>query len=130
MIDASVVLAGLFGEEATIDQLSEAVEQSDLIAPPIWRLETLQAVLKRERRQLITRQTADRYLHQLGRLGVRIHSLRRRSLIEEADFARPHQLSVYDATYVRLALQMQCGMMTHDGNIRAAAFRLNIPLIE
>jgi predicted nucleic acid-binding protein len=46
-----------------------------------------------------------------------------------AHFAVTHDLTTYDAAYVQLALHYRATLATLDRAMRAAAVRLNIPLL-
>ena len=51
------------------------------------------------------------------------------TLVGLFDAAAPHQLSAYDAEYLRLAVCLGCPLITHDRNLRLAAEREGVELL-
>jgi predicted nucleic acid-binding protein len=53
-----------------------------------------------------------------------------RSLTGLAAVARPHQLTAYDAAYLDLAVSLALPLFTRDQNLRTAAARVGVQLIQ
>ncbi|SFI77789.1 type II toxin-antitoxin system VapC family toxin [Planctomicrobium piriforme] len=130
VIDASATLSWLFGEDDPGEWIENHLQAGRLIAPSLWQLEVAHAVLKKERQRHLTRQQADSFLGLLDALPIEIVPPPLRTLQQIAVVARPHQLSAYDATYLDLVIRRQAELLTLDQNLRDAARRLGIPLIE
>ncbi|MFM7205462.1 MAG: type II toxin-antitoxin system VapC family toxin [Planctomycetaceae bacterium] len=131
MIDASVTLAWLFNEGSRGPALDRQIESLDLVAPWLWRLEVVNAILIRERRRQITQAQATRLLEALEALEIEIVGEPiTRTLVGLAHTARPHQLTSYDAVYLDLATSLALPLLTDDINLRAAAERVGVPVVE
>ena len=97
VVDASATLAWLFGEADPCDWIENCLKTSSLVAPSLWQLEVVHAVLKKERQHVITPQQSDTFLQILDAISIEIVPPHERTLQHLASVARPHQLSSYDA---------------------------------
>jgi predicted nucleic acid-binding protein len=129
VVDASTTLGWLFGELESIDSIKVRAATDSFVVPPIWQLEISNAVLKRERQRRITTSDAATYFELLDALSFTVVAPEWESMEEIAIFARPYQLTSYDACYLRVAMQLSVGLMTQDQNLRDAAARLNVDVI-
>jgi predicted nucleic acid-binding protein len=129
VIDASAALAWLFGEEQA--QAHEArLGDFGLVAPSLWRLEVVNAVLVKERRGNITAIQGNKFLQILEAMEIDIAGeLAGPGLKQLAVFARPHQLTAYDAAYLELAIEFGLPLWTYDRNMQDAAKRLGVSLL-
>jgi predicted nucleic acid-binding protein len=131
VIDASVTLAWLFDEDQASARIESVLSGAEIVAPALWRLEVVNVVLIKERRKLLTTDEATRLLGLLDDWSVDIASDPAiRSLAEFAALARPHQLTAYDAVYLDLSLCLALPLFTRDNNLRAAAARVGVALVE
>lgn len=129
VVDASATLAWLFGEDEHRDQLPENIESAEMIAPWLWRTEVTNAVLVKERRGLFTPADGTRFLQIVDAMEIEIvGEPSHRSLESLAHFARPHQLTAYDALYLELAISAGVPLCTFDNALRTAARQSGIPL--
>jgi predicted nucleic acid-binding protein len=130
LIDASTTLAWLFNEEGRGRSLDQQLEPLDLVAPWLWRLEVVNAVLVRERRKHITQAQGTRLLEAIEAMEIEIiDEPQNRSLAALAQLARPHQLTSYDAVYLDLAISLGLPLLTNDANLLMAADRVGVPVI-
>lgn len=129
VIDASVAISWLLGEVDGLVLVDELMQSEKLFAPPIWRAEVVNVILKKERQRSLTRDTGNAFLTELDSIGIQVQSPPEQSLTEMAEFARPHQLSSYDAAYLQLAVALNARLMTLDRNLQSAAQRLGISLV-
>ena len=130
VVDASATLAWLFGERDPIDWLAERLTKERLIAPALWRLEVVNAILKKERQKLITVEQGGRFLRTLDAIAVEpVEPPVNRTLEQLALFARPHQLTAYDAIYLELALNRKASLLSLDNNLHDAAKRVGVAII-
>ncbi len=130
VIDASATLAWLFDEDYARARVRPVLDSSELVAPWLWRLEVVNAILVRERRELLTEVLASRLLQALDELRIDlVGEPDARTATGLAQTARPHQLSAYDAIYLDLAIRLALPLLTRDNNLRAAAQRVGVKLI-
>lgn len=131
IIDASVTLAWLFEEDTAKAKLKRILDQSQLVAPWLWRLEVTNAVLIRERRKIFTEAQAVRVLQLIDDMTIElVAEPLSRTAIGLAQAARPYQLTSYDAVYLDLAIRLGVALFTRDNNLRAAAGRVGIKLVK
>lgn len=131
VIDASATLAWLFGEEDPNGWLADNLVSATLLAPVLWRLEVVNAIVVKERRKQITEVQGDRFLEILDGLPIAmIPPDVTQSLGQLARLARMHQLTSYDATYLDSAHKTAAALLTLDGNLQNAARRNGVSLIE
>jgi predicted nucleic acid-binding protein len=129
VIDASAAAAWLLPDAA--DQRSSAilelVEERSSLVPGIWWFEIRNILLTAERKKRTTSATADELLQHLEALPIELESGGdSRSILE---FARRHNLTFYDASYLELAVRRKLGLATLDKGLVAAARRENIVLL-
>ena len=131
VVDASVTLAWLFDEGPPSLSTNERVAGASFIAPWMWRLEVVNVVLVKEREKVLTQAQAAGCFRFLDALNIVVVAEPiNRDLQQLASFARPHQLTAYDAVYVELALTLNLPLFTHDRNQKDAATNLGIELFE
>ncbi len=131
VIDASVTLAWLFEDKARVSAIGSVLGDSTLIAPFLWRLEVVNAILVKERRKQLTPSQGTRFLQILEALDIEVvGDPKNRSMEQLALIARPHQLSAYDAVYLELATATALPLWTYDRNLRIAARRIGVDLVD
>ncbi len=130
--DASVAVSWVVGTQATAetDRLLDAVMAGrGIIVPSLWPFEVANTllVLLRRKRQPTADYLAGRVL--LGRLrasiddeGIRVAGT------QIADLALEHDLTVYDAAYLELAIRKQLPLASRDGALNRAASRCGVGL--
>lgn len=129
LIDANVTLAWLF-EEAESSHVEEVLTSNELLAPCLWKLEVINAVLVRERRRRVSTEQASRLLWLIDEMTVElIPEPVDRLASASGDLARQHQLSSYDAVYLECARDRGLPLFTRDGNLLAAARRVGVELV-
>lgn len=131
VIDASTTLAWLFNEKNRGVRLGRQFEELELVAPWLWQLEIAHVILKRERMKIYTEAQGNQRLQVIEDLGVEVlEGPQNLTLIGLARVARPHQLTSYDAMYFDTAIRLGLPMLTDDNNLRDAAKRSGVPLID
>lgn len=86
-------------------------------------------LLAAERRGRIDRAGVDGRLHWLGELPVEIDDeTGRHAWSSTLALARAEQLTLYDATYLELAMRRGAVLATLDGDLAEAARRVGVPL--
>ncbi|HEX9640220.1 MAG TPA: type II toxin-antitoxin system VapC family toxin [Candidatus Krumholzibacteria bacterium] len=130
VVDANTTIAWLFGESAHAGKLPKDFGEASLVVPWLWRAETTNVILVAERRKRITEAQGIRFLQILDALEAEVvGEPLRRQLEALASFARPHQLTAYDALYLELAVSLGLPLCTLDHGLQAAARRLGVELI-
>jgi predicted nucleic acid-binding protein len=120
VLDASITACWAFEDEdhpAAASAL-ERIRTDEACVPSLWWFEVRNTLIVNERRKRLTENGTAAFLRGLSRLGVTID----RSP-EETDvlaLARRHRLSVYDASYLELALRRSLPLATLDEQLRRA----------
>jgi predicted nucleic acid-binding protein len=129
VLDASMTIAWLFDDERTeaAHAVMRRVVVQGAIVPSLWRLEVANVLRNAVRRGRCNEAYVDRSLARLGRLAI--------TRDEETDdhawnatrtLARKEDLSVYDATYLELAIRRQMSLASCDKALLAAAARRKV----
>jgi len=130
VVDANTTLAWLWAEPGAVDQLPADFAEIPMVVPWLWRTEVTNAVLVRERRKHLTQAQGTRYLQILDSLAFEVvGEPTHRTLEALANFARPHQLTSYDALYLELAIVVGKPLCTLDNGMQDAARRLGVELV-
>src|SRR5580700_7839087 len=108
VLDCSLTVAWFFEDET--NEYAEAVEDSLdtglAVVPSLWPLEVANALLVGERRKRATEAKITTFLGLMNSLPIATDDeTANRAWQESLHLARAHQLSVYDATYLELALR-------------------------
>ena len=133
VLDASVALAWFFEDESSpaADRVLDLLAASEAVVPVIWPVEVGHALLAGERRKRIKPAETVRALDQLRSLNIRVEDAD--SLLEVdrlVDLARCERLSVYDATYLSLAMREGLPLATLDRELERAAETSGVTLLE
>jgi predicted nucleic acid-binding protein len=104
--------------------------RSCLVVPPIWVLETHNALLKLIRQRKLPVEDALDVKMELELLSKRIDTSLDQEIIDRTwHIANAHMTSFYDAAYVELAWRLDLPLASSDTAIRAAARTLKIRLL-
>jgi predicted nucleic acid-binding protein len=133
VVDASTAIAWVHPAQATpeIDKLLAQLEQgADAVVPALWFTEVANALLVLERRKRLTTRERTEALDRLNQLqpiadldGPRL------AFSRTSELAASHGLSVYDATYLELALRRRLPLATRDETVCAAAEKCGVKLL-
>jgi predicted nucleic acid-binding protein len=124
VLDSSITLAWLFEDET--NAYAEAVEDSLVVAsarvPLLWPLEVANGALVGERRKRTTEAKVMQFLSLLKSLPIKAdEETAAQAWQETLQLARTHNLSVYDAAYLELAMRRCLPLATLDEDLAAAA---------
>ncbi len=121
MLDCSVAVAWLLGDENSpeADAVLDRVVASGAVAPALWWAEVRNVLVMSERRGRLTMAGTTRALAEIGALNVRLDYSPESALVLR--LARDHDLTVYDALYLELAIREQRPLATLDRKLRLAA---------
>ena len=129
VLDTSVTMAWLFEDETTrtTEAILDRLNEEDALVPTLWTYEVGNVLLMAERRNRITEAQGRRFTQLLESLPIHISDSHLKSLWNNAVVvAREHDLSVYDGTYLDLAMREGIPLATHDKALRKAAKKLGI----
>ncbi len=132
VLDASVAACWCFADEATptSDSLRESLTERKAVVPTLWHAECANLLLVAERRKRMTPERCAELLELFDILPL--------ETVDESDrmrgpvllLARAHRLTIYDATYLDLAIQRGIELATRDRDLRCAARKAGVTLIE
>lgn len=132
VLDTSVTMAWLFEDEATrtTEALLDRLKNEEALVPTLWTYEVGKVLLMAERRKRITEAQGRRFAQLLESLPIRISDPYLNSLWSNAVVvAREHGLSVYDGTYLDLAMREGVPIATRDKALRKAAKILGVNIL-
>jgi predicted nucleic acid-binding protein len=124
VIDASITLTLVFEDEATAatDELLDHIAFGDAYAPNLWRHECASAMEKAVRRGRIEQVAALSQFNRLMMLPVIVEPGPNWSdALHILGYALAYGLTVYDATYLHLAIRRRVPLATLDRKLAAAA---------
>jgi predicted nucleic acid-binding protein len=121
VLDASIAACWAFPNEhdERADEALARVRTDDAVVPSLWWFEVRNILVVNERRKRITEAGTSSFLRELARLRLRVDSEPEETVVLR--LARAHRLSVYDASYLELALREAIPMATLDTELALAA---------
>src|SRR5215470_6815921 len=121
VLDASVAACWAFPDEH--DPRAEAalvrVRMENAVVPSLWWFEVRNILVVNERRKRIAESGTTNFLRELSRLRIVVD--REPDEAAVLKLARAHRLSVYDASYLELALREEISIATLDDQLAKAA---------
>lgn len=124
-----MTMAWLFEDEATrtTEAILDRLVDEEALVPTLWTYEVGNVLLVAERRNRITEAQGRRFTQLLESLPIHVADSHLKSLWNNAVVvAREHGLSVYDGTYLDLAMREGLPLATRDKALRKAAKKLGI----
>jgi predicted nucleic acid-binding protein len=129
VIDSSVCLAWCFEDERSdyAEAVLEMVAESSVIVPSIWPIEVANVVWMGERRKRITPDASHRFFDLLGELRIAIDDKTAENAFAiTLELSRVHGITVYDASYLELAIREQATLASLDKKLISAAAKHGI----
>ena len=132
VLDASVTAAWCFADKLTpaSEALRERMSERKAVVPTLWHAESANMLLVAERRKRITPPRCAELLELIDILPVETVDETDRMRGPVLRLARTHRLTIYDATYLDLAIHRGIELATRDGDLRRAARTAGVTLIE
>jgi predicted nucleic acid-binding protein len=122
IVDSSIATAWCSRSQATpiSDAAFEAAIEHGALVPAHFALEVANSLWQLERRGKITAAAVDEFFALLARLMIEVDTAT--SVVQHAllSVARQHDLTVYDAAYLELALRTGLPLATRDGALARA----------
>jgi predicted nucleic acid-binding protein len=129
VLDASIAACWAFQDEAHPDAAAALVRirAEEALVPSLWWFEIRNILVVNERRKRIAEADTAIFLRGLARLPICMDRSPDEATVLR--LARTHGLSVYDASYLELALREAVPLATLDSALAAAARAEHVPLI-
>ena len=131
VVDASIALTWCFEDEVTAatEAIEVRVEEEGAIVPGLWRLEIANALLIAERRGRIARAGIEQRLELLAALPIDTDAKTDgRTWNDTLLLARAERLTLYDASYLELAIRVDAPLVTLDRELARAARGMGVPV--
>lgn len=130
VLDSSVTLSWFFDDEATPatdDLLDQLNRNRRAVVAGHWMLEICNTLVMAERRKRSTAADSSHFLDILAALPIETdHETAARASTVTLNLARTHGLTLYDSTYLELAMRNALPLATLDKELRAAAERVGV----
>ena len=129
VLDCSSVLAWFFEDERDADalRLMDALAAARAHVPSLWPYEIANAMLVAERRGRLKADSITDGMEAMEALDIVVEPGKtiERELVE---LARQNSLSVYDASYLALAMHLKIPLATRDAKLKRAAKSVGVKL--
>jgi predicted nucleic acid-binding protein len=132
VLDASLMIARLLSEShGGLDaDLYDLIDASQVMVPSHWPAEISNGLWTNIRRGRVAVSDIEAIAASLSTFELTVSpTIALHEVGALTQFAVEHGLTSYDAAYVRIALEQSATLATLDRAMRAAAQRLNIPLL-
>ena len=114
--------------EAVLDLMVRGVTAR---VPAIWPLEVSNAILSAERKKRTNTAQSTAFLRRIREFSISVeHSPTALAFDQILSLARQQSLTVYDASYLELAVRESLPLATLDANLRRAAGVVGVNLLE
>ena len=124
VLDCSITLAWVYADETTpsVLQVFKTLSQSGAWVPGLWRLEVANVLEMGVRRKRHTSDFRDATLADLAQLPIQVDiETDQQAWGATLRLAERHELTLYDAAYLELALRRSLPLATLDEELRRAA---------
>ena len=130
VLDASAAIAWASPDEAPPAVLAEAILASTCVAPALWLYEVHNVLLVLQRRGRLNDEGYASAGAALAALRVELEPPSwGQAELEISRLARSHALSIYDASYLELALRRRLPLATFDKSLRKAATAAGLAVV-
>ena len=138
VLDASLTLTWCFEDESTefTRSVLKAMPDVGAAVPDIWSYEVANGLRFGQQQNRVTEARADEFVDELKELPITKVVLWSDALLRDVrKLASRHQLSVYDASYLELAMQLGLPLGTMDGSgkkkgLKQAAIASGVKLVD
>jgi predicted nucleic acid-binding protein len=125
IVDASVGFAWAYQGQATLETdrlLNEVAAGATVVVPALWYLEMSNVLLIAQRRRRLTAIQRKAALEKLAAMQFMVDEEgTRHAFGKTSDLAEKHGLTIYDATYLELALRRSLPLASRDEALTNAA---------
>lgn len=133
VVDCSVTMSWCFRDEATryTEEVFDRLRSEPAVVPSIWPLEVVNTLLVAERRGRITQAEGLHFIQILQGSSITLDAAHAMIIMERIlDVGRQHRLSAYDAAYLELATREGLPLATLDAQLRTAATKIGVRIIQ
>src|ERR1700733_12722272 len=127
VLDCSITMAWCFDDESTdfTDSILESFNSKTAIVPTIWPLEVANVLLMAKKKNRITGIQSTSFIDALSTLPIVVdQSTTSRAMHSIFSLAGELDLTIYDATYLELAIREKVPLLTFDQALIKAAKKL------
>ena len=132
VLDSSVTVNWVLNDETTqaVEALFEEIGAYGAIVPSLWRLEVANSLSVAVYRKRLDMTYRDKILQHLDAMPITIdaHTCTH-AWAETLELADQFRLTLYDASYLELALRRRLPLATLDTDLRSAAKKLKIKVL-
>ena len=132
VLDCSATMPWVLHNDPTrkAQEILRKLETEYAVVPDFWLFEVSNVLLVFERRERITAAESEKFIRSLEDLPIRIEEGSSRIAIPQVRLlAREHGLTIYDATYLELALRESLPLATLDRKLQRAAEKSGVILL-
>lgn len=130
VLDASAAISWASPDERPAPALSKAIERGGAVAPAVWIFEVHNVLHSLRRRKRLNEEDWLAASTGLSVLPIEIEAVARRRLeTEVVKLAQQYALTIYDASYLELALRRKLPLATLDEELIDAAKAARVKLI-
>jgi predicted nucleic acid-binding protein len=132
VIDSSITLAWVYSDETTeaVREVFQRVGKAGACVPGLWRLEVANVLEMGVRRKRHDADFRDASIADLSCLTIQVDADKdQQAFSATLKLAIRHQLTMYDAAYLELALRRDLPLATLDADLRRAAQAERVPLL-
>ena len=132
VLDSSVTLAWVYSDETSppVTLVFDQLSQGGAWVPGLWRLEVANVLEMSARRKRHDRNFRDATLADLAQLPIRVDlETDQQAWSATLRLAEQHQLNLYDAAYLELALRRNLPLATLDDDLRRTAGREKVQVL-
>lgn len=131
VLDNSVTMRWFFGdgkphELAYANRVLDAMKEAHALVPVTWGLEVSNVIAKAEARAWVTEARSEAFLAMLGNVDIEVDTATFHAFSDTLQLARRYKLSVYDASYLELALRSGVPLATLDEDLQKAAKKAGV----
>ena len=133
VLDADIALGWCFEDhgDGYCDSVLGALRDERGMVPAHWMLELSNVLVAAQKRQILSEADVGRFLELIRELPLDTDGETAfRAAGQTRLLARSHGLSTYEAAYLELAMRHSALLATRNSNLRAAARRCGVTLME
>jgi predicted nucleic acid-binding protein len=131
VLDCSITMAWCFEDEGNNDTIAilEILKNSTAIVPSLWALEVANVLLIAKRHKRISEAHSSNFIDFLSVLPIIIDQpISLKAMQHVIDLANQVDLTIYDASYLELAIREKIPLLTLDKAMIRAAKKMDISL--
>jgi len=133
VLDTSVSLAWHFEDEVSeyAEKVLDMLGSDTAIVPSLWPMEVANGLVNGERRRRLDEARLTRAVELCLQLPITVQEVPLDLALQAIlNLAREQGLTAYDAAYLDLAMRQGLPLATQDDDLRAAAVRVGVSLID